>query len=101
MKRAAKFIAVIIVVILIVEVASYFFQRSHSREIASQMVLDDIKRQGYDTHQLTGPTDGRVGNAAVSYSWDYHDKTHHYEYLVWFGHFYEPTLSIWDYDRKD
>ena len=101
MKRVVKFAVVITTAVLVVELATYFYRRAHASDIAFQMVLQDCKRQGYDIRLLTGPTDGRVGNAAASYSWDYHDTAHHYEYLVFFSRFYEPKLARWDYDRKD
>ena len=101
MKRAVKYAVILVAAVLVVELATCLYRRAYASEIAFQMVLDDCKRQGCDARLLTGPTDGRVGNAAASFSWDYHDTTHHYEYLVLFSRFYEPELARWDYDRKD
>jgi hypothetical protein len=101
MNRAAKFVVIIIAAVLVVEMATYIYRWTHEREIAFQMVLEDCKQHGYDAPLLRGPTDGDVGNATVSFSWDYHDPSHHYEYLVSFNRLYLPGLEKWDYDRKD
>ena len=101
MKRVAIYAVVFVGAILVVELGTYVYRRAHATAIAFQMVVDECKRQGYDTRLLTGPTEGCVGNAAASYSWDYRDMAHHYEYLVWFSWDYEPELAIWDYYRKD
>ena len=102
MKRWVKFGVLLIVAVLLAGfVASYFYRRTHAGEIAFQMVAEDCGRQGLDTRFLTGPVDGRVGNTEASFSWDYHDASHHYEYLVSFRHFYDPELARRDYDRKN
>lgn len=99
MKRAIRIIAIIVIVVVAIELATCVQRMSQSSAIALRMVQRECSQNGYDIHRLVGPVNGRVGS--ISYSWDYHDETHHLELLVWFNHFYEPKLAIWDYNRKD
>jgi hypothetical protein len=101
MKRIQKISLFLVAVICAILIGLYFFRMNHSRQTAFEIVRENCLHQSLDINRLVGPRNETVGKATVSYSWDYKDEKHHYQFLVWFDFFYQPEIAVWDYDRKD
>jgi predicted membrane channel-forming protein YqfA (hemolysin III family) len=101
MKIALKIAVVLLALGIVYSLGVYFYARTHSEKIALSIVERHCANSALDPKYLSGPKDGHVGNRAASYSWDYKDTSHHYEFLVSFDYLYDYELAIWDYDRKD
>jgi len=90
---------VIGILLMTLEVSTYFYRRIYCENFASEMVQNLCRDQGYDLTNLSGPI--KDGNIPPGYSWIYRDSTHHLELFVAFDDLYDGKVAIWDYDRKD
>lgn len=102
MKIALRIIVITSLLLITLDVSTYFYRRFYSKTLASGIIQKFCHTQGLDLTKLRGPVPvpGAIGDNPKSCLWTYKDATHDEQFLVRLDYFYGSTIDVWVYYQE-
>lgn len=94
MTIALRVVAIASLLLVVLDISTYCYRRSHPEAMASGIIEKFCKGQGLDVAKLRGPVPVPGNDKPNFYLWKYKDATHDEQFLVSLDFLYGSTIDV-------